>query len=99
MSFLETDVLPFVLTYLSVALGIAISVILPILREYLPKPTKERDVRAVWSIAKPYLVLGVFSLIVGLLIVAAGGETLEDWKVAFIAGYAWDSTLQKLSNR
>ena len=99
MSFFGTDVMSFVLTYLSVALGIAISVILPILREYLPKPKRERDGRAAWFIAKPYLVLGVFSLIVGLLIVAAGGEALEDWKVAFIAGYAWDSTLQKLSSR
>ncbi len=88
----------FVQTYLTVVLGIAISVVLPILRQYLPKPRRGIAARDVWDIARPYVILGVFSLVVGLLIVALLGDTLADWKLALLAGYAWDSTLQKLSS-
>jgi len=49
-----------------------------------------------WSIAKPYLALGAFSLLTGLLIVAFVGETLKDWRAALLIGYSWDSTLQKI---
>ena len=81
------------------ALGIAISVILPILRAFLPKPPENivPNMPADWmSSAKPYLVLGLFSLVAGLLVFAVAGDTLQDWRAALLAGYAWDSTLQKL---
>jgi len=46
---------------------------------------------------KPYLALGLFSLLTALLVVAFLGDTLgSDWRPAFVAGYAWDSTLQKV---
>jgi hypothetical protein len=88
-------------TYLFCVLGIAISIILPIIRQALPKPKGgtagiEGFIPRLWPIAKPYLVLGVFSLVVGLLIVAFAGDTLADWRAALLVGYAWDSTLQKL---
>lgn len=88
-------------TYLFVVLGVAISVILPILRRALPRQKGGVAglggiVPRIWQIARPYLVVGVFSLIVGLLIVALAGETLGDWRTALLAGYASDSTLQKL---
>lgn len=91
----------FIETYLSVVIGIAISIILPILRQALPQPKggpagMEGVFSRLWPIAKPYLVLGVFSLLVGLLIVAFAGEALGDWRTALLTGYAWDSTLQKL---
>jgi hypothetical protein len=83
--------------YLTCALGIVISVVLPILRAMLPKPLESRGTaRGIWEIAWPYLVLGVFSLVGAVLIVAAAGDTLKDWRAAVLAGYAWDSTLQKL---
>jgi hypothetical protein len=44
----------------------------------------------------PFLALGLFSLLTSLLIVAAMQNTLQDWRAALLAGYAWDSTLQKL---
>jgi hypothetical protein len=38
----------------------------------------------------------MFSLLTALLVVAFTQETLTDWKAALLAGYAWDSTIQKL---
>ena len=85
--------------YAVCAVGISISVVLPILRAMLPKPPKgtaseSRD--TLWEAAKPYIILGLFSLVGAILIVAASGDSLKDWRAALLAGYAWDSTLQKL---
>jgi hypothetical protein len=41
-------------------------------------------------------VIGLFSLLVGVLVVAFAGDTIKDWKLAVLLGYSWDSTLQKL---
>jgi hypothetical protein len=81
--------------YLTCAAGIIISVVLPILRALLPKPPKTGG-PPLWEVIWPYLALGAFSLVGAILIVAASGETLKDWRAALLAGYAWDSTLQKL---
>ena len=86
-------------TYFVCAVGIVISVVLPILRAMLPKPPKDvvgRPMGDVWQAAKSYIILGLFSLVGAILIVAASGDTLKDWRAAILAGYAWDSTLQKL---
>jgi hypothetical protein len=84
--------------YFICAVGIVISVILPILRAMLPKPPGPdgRGAIEIWEAIKPYIILGIFSLVSAILIVAASGETLKDWRAALLAGYAWDSTLQKL---
>lgn len=84
--------------YLTCALGVVVSVVLPILRAMLPSPPRpmSEGSRRAWDIARPYIVLGAFSLVGAILIVAAAGETLQDWRAALLAGYAWDSTLQKL---
>jgi hypothetical protein len=88
----------FLHTYLIISLGIVISVLLPILRQYFPKPAGvEAAVESrLWSIAKPYVALGIGSLLTGLLIMAFAGDSLNTWKAALLAGYAWDSTLQKI---
>ena len=85
-------------TYLMCAVGIAISVVLPIVRALLPKPPSGLTEGAAGpkETVKQYIMLGVFSLVGALLIVAVSGETLRDWRAALLAGYAWDSTLQKL---
>ncbi len=84
--------------YLSVAAGVAVSVILPLIRPMLPKPLAMKNPPPkFWEYAKPYLVTAIFSLIVALIIVALLGDTLTTWQAAFIAGYTADSTLQKLS--
>ncbi|MDH3416635.1 MAG: hypothetical protein OEM64_10035 [Gammaproteobacteria bacterium] len=83
--------------YLSVAGGIVISVVLPLIRSVLPKPPVTLSARATWPTIRPYVATGLFSLIVALLIVAAMGDQLDTWSTALIAGYTWDSTLQKLT--
>ena len=80
-------------------------IVLPILRGLLPKPPAPPVAAAapptflstLWNHAKPYLIVGVFSLLTGILIVAFTYGTLKDWRAAMLAGYAWDSTLQKLT--
>jgi len=91
------------LIYLSVTLGVIISIVLPIIREMLPRPRVEtlarRTSRAekIWKIIKPYVITGVFSLLVAIVIVAFLGDTINNWQKAFLAGYTADSTLQKLT--
>lgn len=91
------------LIYLSVALGIVLSIVLPILKAMLPKPAvttlarKESNAKKFWKITKPYIITGVFSLLVAVVIVALLGDTIDTWQKAFLAGYTADSTLQKLT--
>ena len=82
--------------YLAVAGGVVISVVLPLLRALLPKPPAPLRGRS-WEAMRPYVATGVFSLIVAVLIVAAMGNQLDTWAAGVIAGYTWDSTLQKLT--
>jgi hypothetical protein len=81
--------------YLSVAAGVAISVLLPLIRALLPKPPRPLRELPSWERIRPYVVTGIFSLVVALLVVAAMGSQLDTWSKALIAGYLWDSTLQK----
>jgi hypothetical protein len=83
--------------YLSVAGGIVISVLLPLIRALLPKPPKALASGTTWERIRPYVATGFFSLIVAVLIVAVMGDRLDSWSMALIAGYTWDSTLQKLT--
>ena len=91
--------------YLYCVIGIVVSILLPILRGLLPKPPASVGANAAppsfllafWDHAKPFLIVGLFSLLTGILIVAFTYGTLKDWRAALLAGYAWDSTLQKLT--
>lgn len=92
----------FLTIYLFCALGVAISVLLPVLRQSLPKTGAGAPAGVsgwlprFWAAAKPYLALTLFSLFVALLLVAFIQDQLTDWRAAVLAGYASDSTLQKL---
>lgn len=86
-------------------LGIVISVILPILRQSLPTSTTMQimnqgpevsGLKRFWRVAWPFLALGLFSALSAFLIVASFGNNLKDYRAALLAGYAWDSTIQKL---
>jgi len=97
---MELDI--FLGIYPYVVLGIVISVILPILKKALPKPPPESKYakqsvgKRIWPIAKPYVIIGVVSLVIGVLVVAISGDALEDWTTALMAGFTWDSILQKV---
>ncbi|MGD0174571.1 MAG: hypothetical protein ABSC61_09165 [Anaerolineales bacterium] len=95
--------------YLYVVLGVLVSVTLPIIRQYLPKPTIKaltnvslwgrikETLSGLWEKARPYIVTAVFSLIVALVIFAFLGDSIKTWQSAFLAGYTADSTLQKIT--
>ena len=81
--------------YFAVAAGVAISVVLPLIRAKLPRPPAVLRGAPLPDIAKPYIYTGVFSLIAAVLVIAAIPEQLDTWQTALLAGYMWDSTLQK----
>ncbi len=87
--------------FLFCSLGVIMSVLLPILRQALPSPKGgTAGVMAIlprlWAKSKPYVALCFFSILTSLLLLAVAGDTVKDWRVALLVGYAWDSTLQKL---
>jgi hypothetical protein len=52
---------------------------------------------SIWKVIMPYALLGVTSAITAVLIVAVAGDKMaHSPAAAILAGYAWDSTLQKL---
>ncbi|MEW6659563.1 MAG: hypothetical protein AB1424_12960 [Thermodesulfobacteriota bacterium] len=99
----------FLHTYAVCASGVVLSIIIPVLskavrRQFDLGGAAELGgfgiiIRAIWQVIRPYIILGLFSLAVALLIVAFSGETLKTWQAALIAGYLWDSTLQKIMGK
>ena len=91
--------------FLSATAGVLVSVLLPPLSIYVRALFPQRQTPAAglaavpsWIAAlKPYALLGLFSLITALMVLAALGDKVATWREAIIAGYAWDSTLQKLA--
>jgi len=91
--------------YIYCVVGIITSLLLPIVaaavRTYFPAPKAgpagiADAARSMWSIIKPYSILGLFSCLTAILIVFAMGDRLSSIQAALLAGYAWDSTLQKI---
>ena len=82
-----------------VALGVVISVVLPLIRAFLPKPQVgfRQWAGLLWPQIRPYAATAMFSLIVAALLMAFLGDTISTWRAALLAGYSFDSTLQKLS--
>jgi hypothetical protein len=87
-------------------LGIVISVLLPPLWAFVksrfqpPPPTGGKGFSAVvadvWAITLPYLALGLASTLTSIILIAVAGDKITSAAGAVLAGYAWDSTLQKL---
>lgn len=93
--------------YLWCLMGIVVSVILPVLWTYVrarfpspgsPETNAKNAAQAIafWEVVRPYAALGAASALTALLLLAFLGDSLTDPKAAMLAGYAWDSTLQKL---
>lgn len=87
-------------------LGIVISVLLPPLWAFVkssfapPPPAGAKGLGAIvmsfWTLLLPYLALGAASALTSILVIAIAGPKIETAAAAVLAGYAWDSTLQKL---
>lgn len=75
-----------------VSLGVLVSVLLPILRGKLPNPVAQvprAGLRAYW-------VIGGISAATALIVLAINNGEFQSPYAALLAGYAWDSTLQKV---
>lgn len=96
-------------TYLWCAAGVALSILIPVLARAvrssfdLGSPAARgrtaRILGLMWRVMRPYVALAALSLTVAAVIVAMFGEALGDPGAALIAGYAWDSTLQKIAGK
>lgn len=92
--------------YIACAGGVVLSIAIPVLAKAVRQQFNVGGpaelggilllVRTIWQRLRPYAILAAFSLAVSLLIVAFLGENLRTWQLALLAGYAWDSTLQKI---
>lgn len=84
--------------YALVVVGILVSIVLPILMRYLHS-IGGAGLSSLWSVVKPYLVVGALSLVAAVVVLAFAGQAIEtwQWQNALLAGYAWDSTLQKIA--
>ncbi|AXA44619.1 hypothetical protein [Rhizobium leguminosarum] len=91
--------------YLWCLVGIVISTILPVLWQYVriqfpsPRGLPDQPLAGLPEFLlamKPYLALCLASALTAILLVAFLGDNLTDARAAILAGYAWDSTLQKL---
>jgi len=88
---------PFVL-FLCVLLGVVVSIVIPAARKATTVPLVEGDwIGSFWGTVKPYVPWAILALTVSIAIVFL--MTLTDIRAAFVAGYAWDSTLQKASGK
>lgn len=93
-------------TYGACVVGIVISVLLPPLwtfvRQAFVMPAAggikrfEAAARMGWESMMPYAALGAASALTALLLVAFLHDKLTSTSAAILAGYAWDSTFQKL---
>jgi hypothetical protein len=84
--------------YLWCVVGIVISVVLPILTALLPKPLGRTMPAGVIQEIRPYVVTGLFAAIAAVVVIAIAGDAALGWdsRTALVAGYTWDSTLQKV---
>lgn len=81
------------------ALGVALSVLLPVLVALVKRYWPNTDVKTatdVWKLILPYVVLGVFSL--GIALVVAAAADFDSAEAAVMGGFAWDKTIEVAAN-
>jgi len=91
-------------TYIYIFGGILISFLLPVLQKEIPtqKNTMTLRERAAlrWKeVVIPYFAIMLFSALTALLLLAFFEQPITDWRAALLAGYAWDSTIQKIKGK
>ncbi len=100
--------------YLYMALGVLTSILLPFVASFVREFTRtdiERHsfsgrIKRFWRSARKYVIIGLFSFMTAGVVLAVYRASLspgqsgliDNWAKAFLAGYAYDSTIQKLTN-
>ena len=86
--------------YIWIVIGIVVAIIFPIIRNQMSGYWKSLGSdETVPNWVKKYTTLGVFSLISGVIILAIirnQGTAIDDWWTAFLAGFAWESAVEKV---
>lgn len=88
--------------YLWIALGVVVAIVFPVLRNLVAKewPATQGDGLPDW--VKKYGVLAAFSLLTSLILLAfleSQDEELVTWWSAFLAGFAWESAVEKVGTK
>jgi hypothetical protein len=85
--------------FLWLFIGIVMSVLVPVVVRWLRPQGAGLEAmsagRRLLAIATPYIKVAVASAVLALLFVFV--YDFESSRLAFLAGYAWDSTLQKIT--
>jgi hypothetical protein len=89
------------------ALGVLISILIPVVRKAAgigagAEVAGESPFATLWELIRPYALYAFLSLLVSIVLIAfsiAGGQRAFQWWEAFLLGYAWDSTLQKVTGK
>ena len=87
--------------------GIFISFVIPVIRktygitlqtrtDNVDKYDWRKAKSDLWKEANIYVVILVLSILTSMILYAYLLDTLVDWRAALIAGYVWDSSLQKV---
>ena len=89
------------IVFLWIVVGVLLSVIVPVaVRTLRPKTEAEGLAdNSFFNTLKPYLKYGFASVVVGfltLVVVKYTGGQFSSWPQALMAGYLWDSTIQKI---
>jgi hypothetical protein len=90
-------------TYLMVVLGVAVSVVLPVLVGLVRQefPSTAGIGLPLW--VRKYTILLVFSALTGLVVLAfyaSSNPTVRlGWDGAFLLGFGWESAIEKLTKK
>jgi quinol-cytochrome oxidoreductase complex cytochrome b subunit len=90
-------------------IGVLLSFIIPVLAKYgvkvatLRKDNKTVDhAKEIVDAAVPYFFTAIQSFLIAIVVIAvllSQGPPLNQWYVAFLAGYTFDATIQKVKAR
>jgi hypothetical protein len=82
-----------------ILLGVAISIVLPVIVKWAVLPAKERSFgfkRYIASIYLPYLKAGIAAIFISIVILVFAPEDLDNWETAVLLGFGWQSFLKNL---
>ncbi len=85
--------------YLWIVLGVIVAVVLPVLMASVRKEFPRAKAPGMPPWLKRYLILGVFSLVVGVATLAiwraVNPDALFTWHNMFLVGFGWESAIEK----
>jgi|ERR1700723_559467 len=87
------------MSYIWIVIGVIVAVVLPVLAAYIRKEFPPTAAIGIPPWMKRYLVLFIFSLVVGLVSLALWKNQHPtdqlSWFTAFLVGFGWESALEK----